>query len=168
MHGFPICYWDNNAGVPQLVLNLVFVLELSRLLANWLLSPFWISDHQYGAPLDQPLTNWPITPLTNPASLRYSGLIFSASLAPSSPVSPNPAYPDQQSVRENLPAVFDYGSVSADRQEVVVCIVCFNDFVSQDRVRRLAKCGHVFHMECLDKWIDYENYNCPLCRSPLF
>lgn len=167
MHGFPIGYWDN-VEVPQLVLNLVFVLELSRLLANWLLSPFGIPDHQYGAPLDQPLTTWPITPLTNTVSVRYSGLIFSASISPSSPVSPVPPYRDQQSVRENLPTVFDYGSLRADRHEVVVCTVCFNDFVSRDRVRRLAKCGHVFHMECLDKWVEYENYICPLCRSPIF
>lgn len=168
MHGFRIRYWDDDADVPKLVLNLVFVLGLSRLLANWFLSPFGISDHQFGTLPDQPLAIWPITPFTNATSQRYSDLIFSASYSPPSPVSPAPAYPEQQSVRGNLPAVFDYGSLTAGRHEVVVCTVCLSDFVSRDRVRRLAKCGHVFHMECLDKWIEYENDSCPLCRSPIF
>ncbi|KAM7487683.1 hypothetical protein LguiB_025167 [Lonicera macranthoides] len=46
------------------------------------------------------------------------------------------------------------------------CVVCLNRLSDGDQVRKLA-CGHVFHKECFDGWLDHLNFNCPLCRSPL-
>ncbi|KAJ0985725.1 hypothetical protein J5N97_004081 [Dioscorea zingiberensis] len=46
------------------------------------------------------------------------------------------------------------------------CLVCLCGLASGDRLRRLA-CGHVFHCDCLDEWLDEMNLSCPLCRSPL-
>ncbi|KAK6115118.1 hypothetical protein DH2020_007387 [Rehmannia glutinosa] len=46
------------------------------------------------------------------------------------------------------------------------CVVCLNRLGEGDHVRRLD-CGHVFHKDCLDGWLDHLNFNCPLCRATL-
>ncbi|XP_027366411.1 E3 ubiquitin-protein ligase RHA2A [Abrus precatorius] len=46
------------------------------------------------------------------------------------------------------------------------CVVCQTTFNDGDHVRMLP-CRHVFHRRCFDGWLHY-NFNCPLCRSPLF
>ncbi|RHN64501.1 putative transcription factor C2H2 family [Medicago truncatula] len=53
------------------------------------------------------------------------------------------------------------------------CAVCLNKLKMEDEVRELMNCDHVFHKECIDKWLEHghdnENHNqtCPLCRAPL-
>ncbi|XP_058729958.1 E3 ubiquitin-protein ligase ATL4-like [Vicia villosa] len=54
------------------------------------------------------------------------------------------------------------------------CAVCLNKMKMEDEVRELMNCCHVFHRECIDKWLEhgYENNDswnqtCPLCRAPL-
>ncbi|GER43879.1 RING/U-box superfamily protein [Striga asiatica] len=46
------------------------------------------------------------------------------------------------------------------------CVVCLNQICDGDHVRRL-RCGHVFHKDCLDGWLNQINLSCPLCRAPL-
>ncbi|KAG2297989.1 hypothetical protein Bca52824_034462 [Brassica carinata] len=46
------------------------------------------------------------------------------------------------------------------------CSVCLSTFEEDSDVNRL-KCGHLFHKTCLEKWIDFRNVTCPLCRTPL-
>ncbi|KAK9091402.1 hypothetical protein Sjap_024579 [Stephania japonica] len=47
------------------------------------------------------------------------------------------------------------------------CVVCLCELREGERVRWLG-CRHVFHKECLDRWLfDHRNFTCPLCRSPL-
>lgn len=52
------------------------------------------------------------------------------------------------------------------------CAVCLNQLRMQDEVRELLNCYHVFHKECIDRWLDHDHDNhnptCPLCRAPLF
>ncbi|KAJ4908049.1 RING/U-box superfamily protein [Raphanus sativus] len=60
------------------------------------------------------------------------------------------------------------------------CAVCLGDLEDGDEVRELRNCSHVFHRECIDRWLDYEcdddinnegeednHRTCPLCRTPL-
>ncbi|XP_057421553.1 RING-H2 finger protein ATL64-like [Lotus japonicus] len=53
------------------------------------------------------------------------------------------------------------------------CAVCLNQLKIEDEVRELMNCYHVFHKECIDRWLEHdhesENHNatCPLCRAPL-
>jgi len=174
MHSGSLRFWNNGCsssvpGVPRLLLIVVFLLASGRRFANWFLAPlrtFGILEQDFHPYLPHdPLTLWPITPFnsnsTHNSSFTYnSQLIFSSS----SSLVDNPP----QTIREKLPAVVEYGSLGEDRQEDITCAVCLTDFRATDRIRRLAKCGHAFHMECLDKWIDYQRYTCPLCRSPTF
>jgi len=63
------------------------------------------------------------------------------------------------------------------------CLVCLCDFEVKETARRLAKCGHIFHKECIDhvssprlsknicqwlnpfQWLTQGRNSCPLCRG---
>ncbi|TKW04697.1 hypothetical protein SEVIR_7G126300v4 [Setaria viridis] len=44
------------------------------------------------------------------------------------------------------------------------CSVCLGEFRDGELVRLLPKCGHAFHVPCIDTWLR-AHVNCPLCRS---
>ncbi|XP_076949175.1 RING-H2 finger protein ATL51-like [Bidens hawaiensis] len=44
------------------------------------------------------------------------------------------------------------------------CAVCLSEFQDGESVRLLPKCGHAFHLPCIDTWLRSHS-NCPLCRS---
>ncbi|KAL6532487.1 hypothetical protein OROGR_014457 [Orobanche gracilis] len=46
------------------------------------------------------------------------------------------------------------------------CAVCLSEFEEKEIVRLLPKCGHSFHIECIDMWFRSHS-TCPLCRSPV-
>ncbi|CAN1763701.1 RING-H2 finger protein ATL18 [Linum perenne] len=33
---------------------------------------------------------------------------------------------------------------------------------------RLSRCKHVFHLDCIEKWVERDHYTCPLCRNFIF
>jgi hypothetical protein len=51
-----------------------------------------------------------------------------------------------------------------DGEDEDVCSICFGAYESNDILRILPKCGHVFHAECIDRWI-LTNPLCPLCKT---
>ncbi|XP_004491399.1 NEP1-interacting protein 1-like [Cicer arietinum] len=44
------------------------------------------------------------------------------------------------------------------------CSICFQDFEDGELVRILPKCCHIFHLECIDKWLIQQG-SCPMCRA---
>ncbi|KAL9251284.1 putative E3 ubiquitin-protein ligase XERICO [Drosera capensis] len=46
------------------------------------------------------------------------------------------------------------------------CRVCLTRFESESEVTSLP-CRHVYHKECVEKWIGHWNITCPLCRTPM-
>ena len=44
------------------------------------------------------------------------------------------------------------------------CLICIDNFSEEDLVRKLQKCKHIYHKECIDKWI-IKNPTCPICRT---
>ncbi|KAG6386888.1 hypothetical protein SASPL_152065 [Salvia splendens] len=53
----------------------------------------------------------------------------------------------------------------SDEEEM--CSICLVEFEEEDSVTKLPKCGHLFHGECIEKWLDKCRFSCPLCRSSL-
>lgn len=49
--------------------------------------------------------------------------------------------------------------------EDAICCICLNKYVDDDELRELP-CSHVFHVDCVDKWLKI-NASCPLCKSEL-
>ncbi|KAE9584581.1 hypothetical protein Lal_00021746 [Lupinus albus] len=47
--------------------------------------------------------------------------------------------------------------------EDAVCCVCLAKYVDDDELREMP-CFHIFHVECIDKWLKI-NASCPLCKS---
>ncbi|CAL9100539.1 unnamed protein product [Musa textilis] len=46
------------------------------------------------------------------------------------------------------------------------CAVCLSEFRDGELLRLLPKCGHAFHVSCIDTWLR-SHVNCPLCRAPI-
>lgn len=45
------------------------------------------------------------------------------------------------------------------------CLVCLCDFEAKEVARKLVKCNHLFHKECIDQWLTTGRNSCPLCRE---
>ncbi|KAJ7951171.1 E3 ubiquitin-protein ligase RHA1B [Quillaja saponaria] len=71
-------------------------------------------------------------------------------------------------IREFLPVnKFDDLTVSdgvGDSPES--CAVCLYEFEGGEEIRWLKNCKHIFHRDCLDRWMDHDQKTCPLCRTP--
>ena len=48
--------------------------------------------------------------------------------------------------------------------EAVECAVCLCKIEEGEEIREL-RCLHMFHIECLDRWVGHRNGTCPLCRG---
>ncbi|XP_057964836.1 RING-H2 finger protein ATL16-like [Malania oleifera] len=55
---------------------------------------------------------------------------------------------------------------SEDHRSFFGCVVCLNEFQEQEMLRVLPSCGHAFHLDCIDIWLQ-GSANCPLCRSSI-
>ncbi|CAL1377889.1 unnamed protein product [Linum trigynum] len=49
--------------------------------------------------------------------------------------------------------------------EDAVCCICLNNYDDDEELRELP-CAHVFHVECVDKWLKI-NACCPLCKNEI-
>ncbi|KAI6707691.1 brassinosteroid-responsive RING protein 1 [Syzygium oleosum] len=66
-------------------------------------------------------------------------------------------------IREMLPVVRFESLVDPPES----CAVCLYEFEGrpEEEIRWLSNCRHVFHRECLDRWMDCDQDTCPLCRT---
>ncbi|KAH6813593.1 hypothetical protein C2S51_022611 [Perilla frutescens var. frutescens] len=54
-----------------------------------------------------------------------------------------------------------------DEEDDCCCSVCLSKIEAWHNVRELGNCGHAFHVECLDSWMDHGHATCPVCRAKL-
>ncbi|KAF3964960.1 hypothetical protein CMV_010813 [Castanea mollissima] len=118
---------------------------------------------------------YPNGSLKPPSPIRGSTMCTSASASPSSADSTqNP--PESFEYRNTSESYIEefknrtpsirFDTVCSCKQPEHECSVCLNQFEPESEINQLS-CGHLFHKVCLDKWLDYWNITCPLCRTPL-
>ncbi|GER24923.1 RING/U-box superfamily protein [Striga asiatica] len=81
--------------------------------------------------------------------------------------SPSPTWPNRgldELLIRNIPTVrYTPHQLSINSSK---CVVCLNEFQNQETLRVLPKCGHAFHLDCIDIWL-VSSASCPLCRSAI-
>ncbi|KAF8027809.1 hypothetical protein BT93_E0668 [Corymbia citriodora subsp. variegata] len=50
------------------------------------------------------------------------------------------------------------------RQDDHICAICLSEYEPKETLRTIPKCGHYFHVQCIDQWLGL-NASCPLCRD---
>ncbi|XP_028189399.1 RING-H2 finger protein ATL63-like [Glycine soja] len=53
-----------------------------------------------------------------------------------------------------------------EEEEELECVICLSAFKNGEVGRCLPKCGHGFHVECIDMWLSSHS-NCPICRTSI-
>ncbi|XP_022158250.1 E3 ubiquitin-protein ligase RING1-like [Momordica charantia] len=56
---------------------------------------------------------------------------------------------------------FSFGGGGDDDDE---CAICLGEFEEGEKCRKMSECGHIFHRNCIDRWLRVERH-CPLCRG---
>ncbi|KAK6935701.1 Zinc finger, RING-type [Dillenia turbinata] len=77
-----------------------------------------------------------------------------------------PSYPTiglDASIISSIP-LFVYKS--GEQKQDLECVICLSMFEDKDVGRDLPKCGHAFHVECIDMWLNSHS-DCPICRAPV-
>lgn len=46
------------------------------------------------------------------------------------------------------------------------CSICLGEYQEKEILRIMPKCGHSFHLSCIDIWLRKQS-TCPVCRLPL-
>ena len=50
-----------------------------------------------------------------------------------------------------------------DEDTFFKCTICQQDFEDGVRIRTM-RCLHMFHKECIDRWLTKQNGSCPVCK----
>lgn len=61
--------------------------------------------------------------------------------------------------------VADFGEEGVITLEDCSCPICLADYENGSIVQRSASCHHVFHSQCIRRWLSHDNDECPCCRS---
>ena len=48
----------------------------------------------------------------------------------------------------------------------IECSTCFESFTIESEVLS-TPCGHIFHSDCINDWLDKGDLNCPQCTGPI-
>ncbi|KAG0628610.1 hypothetical protein M758_1G039200 [Ceratodon purpureus] len=56
--------------------------------------------------------------------------------------------------------------LKVDIKEGLQCPICLVEYSDTELLRKLPLCGHVFHIRCVDSWLE-KQVTCPVCRIVL-
>ncbi|CAL1411687.1 unnamed protein product [Linum trigynum] len=73
---------------------------------------------------------------------------------------PQPQHPILPLVRQPLPPAWKF----SEDDEPAECSICLEEFEAGVDVRRLGTCWHLFHLICIDQWLEGQS-TCPMCRG---
>uniref|UniRef100_A0ACD6AQL0 Uncharacterized protein n=1 Tax=Avena sativa TaxID=4498 RepID=A0ACD6AQL0_AVESA len=81
--------------------------------------------------------------------------------------SPSPPKGLKKKVIHALPTVtFAAGSAPAAWSSSSECAICLAEFIQGETIRVLPRCGHGFHVACVDAWLR-THATCPSCRAAI-
>ncbi|KAF8703745.1 hypothetical protein HU200_031832 [Digitaria exilis] len=66
----------------------------------------------------------------------------------------------------SIPVEVWEGGGAEEGEEEEVCAICLGEFADGEKVRVLPRCGHGFHVPCVDAWL-LSRGSCPTCRRPV-
>ncbi|KAL2468911.1 RING/U-box superfamily protein [Forsythia ovata] len=46
------------------------------------------------------------------------------------------------------------------------CAICLEEYHCEETIRCITQCGHYFHADCIDQWLQ-KSQTCPVCRTSL-
>ncbi|KAI6886594.1 hypothetical protein KC360_g2350 [Hortaea werneckii] len=80
-------------------------------------------------------------------------------------VEENTAAQADASKTAELVAVAAEGGERVDIEAGQRCLVCLCEYNTKEITRKLVKCNHLFHQDCIDQWLTQGRNSCPLCRG---
>ncbi|TKY47178.1 RING-H2 finger protein ATL3 [Spatholobus suberectus] len=141
------------AAIISLLLVILFVLLL-HLYAKWFLAQAQAQSRRRR----RRRTTVTVSDVLGPARLHH----FHSFNIEDSPLSTKGL--DSSTIRA-IP-LFIYEHNKAQEEEELECVICLSAFEGGEMGRCLPKCGHGFHVECIDMWLGSHS-NCPICRAPI-
>ncbi|RDX94857.1 E3 ubiquitin-protein ligase ATL59 [Mucuna pruriens] len=75
------------------------------------------------------------------------------------PIDPEPAF---------LAAIptLNFNQEAFSSFESTQCVICLAEYKEKEVLRMIPKCGHTFHLSCIDMWLRKQS-TCPVCRLSL-
>ncbi|CAO2146840.1 unnamed protein product [Urochloa humidicola] len=101
------------------------------------------------------------------ASCRHRGIsryCIPSSRDPSSPAPPRYRAVLSLADLHRLPSFAISDADGSDEIPASTCVVCLEAARSGERWRAMPACRHVFHADCVDRWLA-RSAACPLCRA---
>ncbi|CAG8537600.1 13609_t:CDS:2 [Ambispora leptoticha] len=91
---------------------------------------------------------------------------------PESSSAPSSSIPDSKSRRDssrsitfNPRKIGDLSMTEEKRYSNDMCSICLEEFQDGEILRLLPNCSHLYHTDCVDKWLNTKSSQCPLCKK---
>ncbi|WVY94933.1 hypothetical protein V8G54_034021 [Vigna mungo] len=147
------------AAIISLLLVILFVLLL-HLYARWFLAQAQAQAHARRRRRRRRRTTVTVSDVLGPARFHQ---FHSFNIEDSSPLSTKGL--DSSTIRAIPLFIYEHDN-RAKEDEELECVICLSAFEGGEVGRCLPKCGHGFHVECIDMWLSSHS-NCPICRAPI-
>jgi hypothetical protein len=56
--------------------------------------------------------------------------------------------------------------VKINKDDDLICAICQDEIEKATSIIRELECKHVYHIECIDKWLSIKN-ECPMCKNTI-
>ncbi|KAE8676531.1 putative RING-H2 finger protein ATL71 [Hibiscus syriacus] len=71
---------------------------------------------------------------------------------------------DEDTIKSYPKLLYSEAKLQKKDSTASCCSICLADYKSNDRLRLLPDCNHLFHVKCVDPWLRL-NPTCPVCRT---
>ncbi|CAL5202553.1 unnamed protein product [Lathyrus oleraceus] len=147
------------AAIISLLLVILFVLLL-HLYAKWFLAQ--AHAQAQARRRRRRRTTVTVSDVLGPARFHH----FHSFNIEDSPLSSSHTKGLDSSIIASIPLFIYTQTNESEQEEKLECVICLSGFENGEMGRCLPKCGHGFHVECIDMWLSSHS-NCPICRASI-